>query len=694
MVELAELMERAAALRRAGNWDEAIDTMRRAVAQAPGVAAVWNDLGTTLRLAGRMDEAVAAFQRALALDPQLWHAQFNLGNLYRQARRSDLAVECYRRALLGAPHDADVHLNLGVAQNELGHTDAARQSFLRALRIRPDNADALINLGLIKKAEDDLEGAIDHYRRALAANPRSAIAHNNLGLAWRACNDLEAAVAAFEQAVNIDPHYRAAWINLGNAYEARGSAPDARACFQRALQLGADDGLRIKCALVIPSMMESIAQIEETRARLARELDALAGEHLRVGDPVGTVGCPNFALAYHGRDERGTQSQVAAILLAAAPDLAYVAPHCKSPRTGRRSQPIKIGFISAHFRRHTIGKLNAGLIEHLNREFFRTTVFRFPRQEDDLSMRIAAGADERVTLAPRLDEARTEIARHELDVLFYTDIGFDALTYYLAYARLARVQCVTWGHPLTTGIPALDYFISSRDLDPPGAEAHYTEKLARLGHLANYYFRPEVSATKTREDFGLPRETHLYASLQSLFKYHPDDDALFAEILRRDPRGVLVLLEGNYPSWTELLRRRLRNSIGDVFERIVFVPQQTPEDFSRLLAVVDVLLDPLHFSGGDTSYQSFAVGAPVVTLPSGFLRGRITYALYRAMGIDDLVARDRDDYVARAVRLATDAAWRDEVRGKILAAGGRIFENPAGVRDLEAFLIEAVEAAG
>jgi predicted O-linked N-acetylglucosamine transferase (SPINDLY family) len=101
----------------------------------------------------------------------------------------------------------------------------------------------------------------------------------------------------------------------------------------------------------------------------------------------------------------------------------------------------------------------------------------------------------------------------------------------------------------------------------------------------------------------------------------------------------------------------------------------------------------LHFGGGDTSYQSFAVGAPVVTLPSQYLRGRITYSLYRAMGIDEPIAASTTDYVERAVRLGTDAAARQHLRGRILGAAGHIFENAAGVRDLEQFLVQTVESA-
>ncbi len=251
---------------------------------------------------------------------------------------------------------------------------------------------------------------------------------------------------------------------------------------------------------------------------------------------------------------------------------------------------------------------------------------------------------------------------------------------------------MTWGHPLTTGIPTLDYFISSADLEPADAQAHYTEALVRLPHLANYYFRPDPPASaKTRADFGLADTAHVYACLQSLFKLHPDDDALFAAILRRDPRGTLLLLEGQFPHWTELTRRRFRESIPDVADRIEFVAHQAPPDFSRLLATVDVLLDPLHFGGGDTSYQSFAVGTPIVTLPGGFLRSRITYALYRTMGLSDCIATSADDYVERAVRLGTVRAWNQQVRACILSANHAIYENAAAVREFEAFLSQAVD---
>src|SRR5262249_39722677 len=94
--------------------------------------------------------------------------------------------------------------------------------------------------------------------------------------------------------------------------------------------------------------------------------------------------------------------------------------------------------------------------------------------------------------------------------------------------------------------------------------------------------------------------------------------------------------------------------------------------------------------GGNTSYEGLALGVPIVTLPSPFLRGRITLALYKQMEMMDCVAANPEEYVALAVKLANDRDYREAMQSKIEQASAVLFENPAGVRDLEAFLIDAV----
>jgi len=250
---------------------------------------------------------------------------------------------------------------------------------------------------------------------------------------------------------------------------------------------------------------------------------------------------------------------------------------------------------------------------------------------------------------------------------------------------MAPVQCVTWGHPETTGSDAIDYFLSSEDLDHADAQGHYSETLVRMPLSGTYYARPKTTSHETaRESFPdlAPHET-LYCCPQSLFKFHPDMDVLLRGILERDREGVIVGIEGRVPEWTNALRTRWRRTLAGMDDRIRLLPAIPNEEYLKLLAAADVVLDPIHFGGGNSSYESFACGTPIVTLPGEFLRSRITAALYRRMGLESLVATSADDYVDRAVSWAADRAQNEAIRSQIAERSDVLFENPDEVRCLE-----------
>jgi predicted O-linked N-acetylglucosamine transferase (SPINDLY family) len=413
------------------------------------------------------------------------------------------------------------------------------------------------------------------------------------------------------------------------------------------------------------------------RARLIDNLRRLEADGVRV-DPTREVMPTLFYLAYQGQNDRDIHAALGR--LTRGPRAVEVRP---APRSGAR---LHVGFLSRNLKNHTIGRLNAGLIAGLRRDRFLVTVFSVGAFDDEQGRRIRASADRYLVVPANPAEALRLVAGQGLDVLFYTDVGMDPFTYTLTFTRLAPVQCVTWGHPVTTGVPEMDYFVSSADLDTPDAQEHYTEKLARLRTLSVHYDRVTLPrALKGRAFFGLPEKAHVYACPQTLFKFHPDFDAILAEVLRRDPAGLLVLVEGKYPFWREFLEARFARAFPDVWERVRFVPRQSRDNYLNLLAVSDVMLDPLHFGGGNTSYEGFGLGVPIVTLPSAFLRGRITYAQYRKMGLLDGVVASPDEYVRLAVSLGTNRDYREEFRGRLREASDVLFEDGQAVRDLEEF---------
>jgi protein O-GlcNAc transferase len=210
-------------------------------------------------------------------------------------------------------------------------------------------------------------------------------------------------------------------------------------------------------------------------------------------------------------------------------------------------------------------------------------------------------------------------------------------------------------------------------------------------NINTFYYEPRISPpVKGRAALGLPEAANLYVCTQSLFKIHPEFDAVLGAVLRGDPSGRLVLIEGMCADWKPLLLNRFRRSFPGEADRVVFLPRLTQEGFLHLQAQADVLLDTTHFGGGNTSYEAFAFGTPIVTRAGAFLRDRITLACYQQMGLTDCIAATDTDYVRIALRLGLDPAWREHVRTEILARKHRLYEDGEAVRELEEFFLGAV----
>ena len=267
----------------------------------------------------------------------------------------------------------------------------------------------------------------------------------------------------------------------------------------------------------------------------------------------------------------------------------------------------------------------------------------------------------------------------------------DPTSFALAALRLAPRQCVAWGHPVTTGLPTLDAFFSPAAMEPDDAEAHYRERLVRLPGLGTRYALPACPADASREAFGLPDGVPLLLCPQSLFKIHPDNDALFARVLAIAPRAHLVLFEGRHPSLTATYLARLDRALAAVglsrAGRVHVLPQCAHDDYLRINAVCDAMLDTLRWSGGNTSLDALACGLPIVTLPGRFMRSRQSCAMLELLEVRDTIAADADDYQRIAVRLVRERAWRDDVAARITARRAALYDDQRPI----AAWVEALE---
>jgi len=292
-----------------------------------------------------------------------------------------------------------------------------------------------------------------------------------------------------------------------------------------------------------------------------------------------------------------------------------------------------------------------------------------------------------------LADARAAIARLELDILFYQDIGMEPLSYFLACARLAPVQLTSYGHPDTTGIPNLDFFVSAENYELPDAQAHYSERLIMLtdvGTLA-YYRRPKAPAAPAmRADFGLDVGDRLYLCPQSLFKIQPIMDRVFQKIVERDARAKIVFIDSIRKSQRTALAARLFRFSPTLRDHVVFVPGMPFERYLELISCADVLLDTIHFNGQNTTLEALALGVPVVTQPQSLQRSRHGYGMYKTMGFMDLIASDVDDYAAKATRVANDADFRAHCCARIAETSGVLYQDRRFVAHIEAAFREMI----
>lgn len=579
---------------------------------------------------------------------------------------------------------------LGDLCDKLGDASGALRHFAASAAAVPGWSRPVVRLADLLRTAGRHQDAQVAYARALEIDPSDAPVHVRLGNMLSEGRDFAGAIAHYEQAAAARPDWYLPHLNRGNALAAAGDLDAARAAYDTALTAGGPAAIRIRRDLLLPVMATSADDYEVAHDRYCRALDVLEADPPLIGDALVETPASKFFLAFHGKNDRQPQERLARIYRAGSPSLDWTAPHCRTTR--RRPGPRRIAFVSRFLFDHSIGRLCLGLLRRLAARadcqilFFETA----PAPADPVHEEVRRLAVHGELLPTDLQAARERVAAAAPDVVFYPEIGMDPVAYFLAFARLAPVQCVTWGHPMTTGIPAIDYFLSCDAAEPDGADAHYSETLVRLRGLPSSYGRPSrPEPERPRSDFGLDDGTTVYFLAQSLFKVHPAMDACLAGILRGDPKGRILLLEGHDPNWGGILRRRFRTSVGPDAARMVFLPRQSHEDYMRLLTLADVSLDSFPFGGGNTTYQALAMGTPVVTLPGAQLRGRLSLAIYDRMGMTDCVARDAGDYTAIALRLGTDASFALLVGRRIAEGCSRIFDDLVFLEEAERFLMTA-----
>ena len=618
--QLNDKMVLAVTLHQEGRLQEAEAVYHEILKIDPKSYMAHNNLGLMALDNGQLEIGEILFKKAAAINPKNPDALNNIGNLYRAQRRYDQAVAVLEQAARLSPNVGGAHVNLGLTYEAVGKFDQAIASYQRALQLSPNMSEAWSNLGNTFHHLGRVEEAVTAYEQALIHRPDYPEALNNLGNAYRTLGKLDQATLCFERALGVKPDYLDAYLNLGNTHTDLGRHDAATQCYGRILELKPDH------VDAISNMLFSLNYSDHITP------ETLAGRHLELG--------------------RRLES------LAPAPS----ADHGNSRDPGRR---LRVGYVSADFRKHAVTYFFESLMRAHNRNVVEIFLYSQAAVLDETSLRLQAMADHWLpTLGMGDDDLAARIRADGIDILVDLS-GHSAHNRLPVFARKPAPVQATWvGYANTTGMKSIDYRLVDEVTDPTRvADALATETLVRLpgGFLC---YQPPVEAPEPVPPPCLENGFITFGSFNNFAKLSASTLDAWGRLLARVPNSRLLIKSRFFAEDgpRALFLRRLADR-GMTSERVILL--EGILDTTLHLGTygrVDIALDPFPYNGTTTTCEALWMGVPTVALAGDRHLARVSASLLHRVGLDELVAPDVDAYVDIAAVLAADPARMTALR--------------------------------
>ena len=600
-----------------GKLDEAAASHHKALAIKPDYAEAHNNLGTVLQDQGLLEEAVTSYRKALAIKPGYVEAHTNLGNTFEELGKLDSAVTSYHKALAISSDYAEVHNSLGNILMKLGRMNEAVTSCHKALAIKPDSAEAHTNLGNALKGLGRFDEAVTSYHKALSIKPDYAVAHNNLGTALQDQGLLDEAVMSYHKALIVKPDFFEAHNSLGNIFMKLGSLDEAVTSYHKALAIKPD--------------------YHESHSNLLLAQQYQPGQNLE-----------KLLRLHKDWDQRHAQQ------------FYTTQPHYLN--TPDPNRILRIGFSSPDIGWHPVGFFVVRLFESILENEIKTVVYS-DRLADDLTNRIRAASGLWRDVNGISDGDLTKIILNdEIDILFDLT-GHSAKNRMLLFARKPAPIQVSWaGYVGTTGLSSMDYFLSDIHSTLEDEDKYYSEKVIRMPDGWLCYsppdYAPEIGPLPFKQNGNVT-----FCSFSNPGKINEEVISVWAEIMDAVGNSCLLIKYKGIDTATNVERLTTKFEAKGIDKSRLVLEGQSPH--VELLARyndVDIALDTFPYSGGLTTYEALWMGVPLITVPGDTFASRHSKSHLTTVGLPELIAENKDDYIRLAVELAGNAERMAELR--------------------------------
>lgn len=641
------------ALDKAGDYAAAADVYRKLIPLQPKRADLWNNFGLILSSQGRENQAVLAFSEAAAIKGEFVDAHFNMARTLSNLGFTEEAITVYRRVVGLAPDHAAALSNLGTLLGTVGNFDEGVAFSQRAAALAPDAAEVQCNFGVLLQRQGRVNEAVEAYRKALEVRPDYAAALGNLAVGLEEQFKFDEAATVLQRAIAVKPDFDNAIIELIKIRR--------HICDWSHYQ---QDEQRL---------LDFIAQQKDLMFMLLLMCFS--------SNPAQQHGCARQAMRRY--NEISTRAL----------------PH-PAPDTAAKAQAkIRIGYLSADYRDHPVGRLLPELFARHDRTYFE--IFGYALGTEDkgvLRGRIRQACDHFVDLHHMSNvEAVQRIRADQIDILVdLTGPTVGARLDILAL-RPGPLQVSFLGWPGTMGADFIDYVIADPFVVPAEQQVHYSEKIV---HMPDCYQpsdpqRP-IPPVPSRAQCGLPEDAFVFCSFNNPNKVTPEMFALWMRLLKRVDNSVLWLYFKSPQTIANISRER--DAHGIAADRIIFAPVAHYDAYLARLRTADLFLDSYPYNAGATCNDALWEGLPVLTCSGDTYISRMAGSLLTAAGVPELITTSLADYEERAFRLATEPELLAGLRRRLeeARAASPLFDMARFTKNLERAFgqMQALRVAG
>ncbi len=598
-----------------GDLPLAIRLLQRAIKYYPDRTPYYVNLGAAFRANKNYEQAASIFKKALQYSPNHFESLYNLASVLSEKGDFKEAESYFRKILNSKPRHIEALQGIITALRLQGNFPKALD-YCSRLRDLPPPGQALGLEGEILQLMGRYEESLATFELAILEAPNNAVFHNNMANTLIKMGRLQQALGHYQQAISIKPDLSQAYINLAWVYREYGMLPESWQCLselQKQTTLSPADHSDLLFSLNYDPSFDNQAKYELAKKWWTR------------------------------------QSQKAVK---------------QDKITKLPAKPIKIGFISPDFCNHPVGQFLLPLIKNFSGERLNTFCYaNLPKIPDKQTLRLQKAAGYWRDIAPLNDQdAAGLIKKDKIDILI--DLAGHTANNRLGVMSLmpAPVQASWLGYVNTTGLPVIDYRLTDEITDPPGSEIFYSEKLYRLPHGFFCFSPPKKSPDISSHNSGNNNIT-TFASFNNLPKITPEVVEVWATILNRLPQARLLLVSRQFAEPAIIARyQELFKQHNIAKDHVIFQGSLPYLEYLNLFNQVDIALDSFPHNGHTITCDTLWMGVPLITLRGNCYAGRMGSSIMTRIGLPDLIATNKDEYVSIAINLASNKLRLQELR--------------------------------